>query len=455
MPLQVLRIVKTSLVAQRAAMEVVSQNISNAATPCYTRQRAIIEPIAATRLVDPTRGGQGVRVDYVQRLWDARLMAQIGFQRGLKEHAENLAYGLERIEGLLGDMEQGIHTLVGDFFNAWDVLGADGASLGARREVIGAAKALADALRLQVARLHSFRQDIEGQMNDLVTRANELLQRVAELNKQVMGGQGRVGGNIAAVQRDQACEELAKLLGCTVMAQPDGSVSVLIGGIQLVDKDTAVTLHLVPDASDPTVHNIEILGHINPDGMAGQAQALLDVRDDYIPAFLQRLDQLAQGIADAVNAQHQAGYDLNGDSGGMFFQYDASSPAGTIQVDNAIESDINLIAASSVPDTTSDGGNAFMIGALRYQPLFGAQTAEQYAADLLAEVGADVEAAQQAALSRENIITTLEAKYQELFGVSVDEESVDLMRYQKAFIASARIARIVNEMMDSVLDLAG
>jgi len=329
MPLGELRIVKTCMVAQRAAIEVVAQNIANAATPCYTRQRPVLTPIAATQMVDPTKAGQGVSLDYVQRLTDTRLQARINLQRGMYQQAQTLSFGLERIEGVVGDMDEGMQSALTDFFNAWDDLGADGNNLGARARVVSTGQALADALHAHRATLQSLAGDIEGQFNDLVARANALLERVAELNKQAMGNEGRMGGNMAAVQRDQACQELAELLGATTLAQPDGSLSVLISGLQVVDVGTASRVELVADPADPSIHHLSIQGHVDPgvseswlsptlgqvQGITGQALALLQIRDQYMPAYLQRLDEFAGVLAEAVNTRHQLGFDLNGDPG--------------------------------------------------------------------------------------------------------------------------------------------
>jgi len=467
MPLGELRIVKTCMVAQRAAIEVVAQNIANAATPCYTRQRPVLTPIAATQMVDPTKAGQGVSLDYVQRLTDTRLQARINLQRGMYQQAQTLSFGLERIEGVVGDMDEGMQSALTDFFNAWDDLGADGNNLGARARVVSTGQALADALHAHRATLQSLAGDIEGQFNDLVARANALLERVAELNKQAMGNEGRMGGNMAAVQRDQACQELAELLGATTLAQPDGSLSVLISGLQVVDAGTASRVELVADPADPSIHHLSIQGHVDPgvseswlsptlgqvQGITGQALALLQIRDQYMPAYLQRLDEFAGVLAEAVNTRHQLGFDLNGDPGGVFFEYDPTGPAGSLQVSATIAADSRLTAASGVANTSGDGQAAFAIGAIRYERLFGIATAEQYVADLMAQAGADVVAAQDAAVTRENLLQALEDRFQERYGVSVDEESVELMKYQKAFIAATRVAEVVNEMMESVLDL--
>jgi len=454
MPLNQLRIVKTSLMAQRAALEVIAQNIANASTPNYTRQRPVMAALAATRMVDPTKAGQGVRLEYVQRLWDARLLAQIGFQKGQHKEAETLAYGLESVEGIVGQMDHGLHDALTEFFNAWDELGTDGANMGARAQVLKTATALTDMLHATRSHLQTLSRDAESQLNDIVTRTNALAQRVAELNGQVSGNQGTVGGNTAATQRDQACQELAELLGATMRTQSDGTVLVLVGGLHLVDGVHASQLELVPDATDPSLHHISLQGHLDPPGMTGQARGLLRLRDEQIPRYLARLDQFAQTLADAVNAQHVAGYDLASNAGGDFFVYDPAGAAGTIRVADSIAADSTLIAASEVADTSSDGGNAFAIGALRYQSLFGVSTAEEELADLAALAGAETQATQQEALARQNVVETLEDRYAERYGVSVDEEAVELMKYQKAFIASTRVAQVVNEMMDSILKLA-
>ncbi|MBC7286549.1 MAG: flagellar hook-associated protein FlgK [Armatimonadetes bacterium] len=453
MPLDILRIVKTSMAAQRAALEVVSQNIANASTPCYTRQRPEMVPLAASRIFSPTRSGQGVLLSYVQRLWDARLAANIDYQYGLQQNAEALTYRLEEIEGFIGSLDQGLHTLTAEMFNAWSDLGVDGANMGARRAVIGAAQAFSDSLREIVSRLRQMQAEQEARLSEAVQQANALLQRIADLNTQVQGNQGTLGGNTAAVQRDQTLQELAKLVGATFLHNDDGTVSVLIGGLQVVHGHSIVPLKLVPDPNDPTVHHVDICGYQDPDALSGSLRAALQLRDYYIPQYLSRLDAFARAVADAVNAQHQAGYDLDGNPGISFFTYDPSSPAGTIRVADDIVDDARLVAASAISSPSSDGQNAFRIASIRYDRLFSSLTAEQYVADLVAQIGGDAAAARQAAITRQNLVDSLEARYQERFGVSVDEEAVELMKYQKAFIASARIASVINEMMDDLLSL--
>jgi flagellar hook-associated protein 1 FlgK len=452
-PLETLRIVKASLAAHQAALEVVSQNLANAATPAYTRQRPVLLPIATARLFDPARAGQGVRLEYVQRLWDAHLAADINLQRGLHKEAEISAQALEQVEALLGDNEQGLVGLVTAFFNAWTELGSDGASLAARRAVVGAAQALADTLRDRVQRLLTLQQELDTRLQQAVQRANALLERVAELNGQVIGNQGTVGAGNAATQRDQALQEIAELVGGVGVAQEDGTVSVFIGGLAVVDGVRALRLELVPDPAQPALHQVRVGGHVDPEGLSGQVRGLLAVRDQRLPAYLQRLEEFAATLAAAVNAQHRAGYDLSGAPGGDFFTYQKGFAAGSLRVAADLASDVSKLAASSVPAASSDGQNAFALGALRYQGLFGTLTAEQYAADVLAQVGAEVGVAQQAALTRANLLDTLEARYQERYGVVVDEEAMEILKYQKAFLACARVAQAVSEMMDSVLQM--
>lgn len=453
MPLDILRIAKTSMAAQRAALEVISQNIANASTPCYTRQRPEMVAIAASRIFSPTRSGQGVELKSVQRLWDARLLATIDYNKGLYKNSAALAYRLEEIEGFVGSLEQGLHTLTSEMFNAWSDLGVDGANMGARRAVVGAAQALADGLRQIVSRLRQMQAEQNARLANGVAEVNALLARVAELNGQVQGNKGTVGGNTAATQRDQALQRLAELAGAVGVERDDGTVSVLIGGLEVVRGATVLPLRLVPDPADPNVDHIEVCGFQDPEGLTGELRAIMQIRDEYIPHYLARLDTFARTLADAVNSQHQAGYDFNGDPGIEFFEYDPDWPAGTIRVNEALVNDARLVAASSISQPSSDGENAFHIASIRYQELFGDLTAEQYIADVVAEIGGDVAAAHEAAKTRQNLVDALEARYQERYGVSVDEEAVELMKYQKAFIASARIARVVNEMMDDLLSI--
>ncbi len=455
MPLDVLRIVKTALIAQRAALEVVTQNISNAATPGYTTQRPVLEPLAVVSPTQKARSGHGVRLAHVQRLHDAYLAAQVDYQQGLYSYAETCAFHLERIEGLLGGLEQGLHARLGEFFNAWQELGADASNMAARRNAVAASKNLAAAIREYTSKLRQLQSELNQSLADAVSRANALIDRIARLNGQVMAGEGTVGGNTAAAQRDAALEELAKLTGATVLPEDSGSVAVLIGGLKVVSYTHADRLELAPDAADPSKVNVVAQGRTNPSGLTGTIGALLNLRDRIIPGYLARLDSFAMALADAVNAQHAAGFDDYGNPGADLFTYNPTWPAGTLAVSDAIDSDPRLLAASSAAGPTSDGGNAFAIAGLRYRELADGMTPEQLLADIIAQIGADTRAAQENAKTRQNLADALKAKYEEKFGVSVDEQSVLLMQFQRAFMASARIAQVVDEMMDAIFAIGG
>lgn len=460
MAIQTLSIVQNSLAAQQAALNVIGQNISNASTPSYTEQRPVLLPTDAVRDYSTTSAADGSKVDSVQRLWDARLAADANLQRGLEENATTTSSALEQVEGIVGNTSDGLPTMLTNMYNAWSTLASDGSDTGSRRNVVGTATTLADTLRDTVGQLQSMRQTMDDDLVQTVSDAKDDLQQVADLNAQIANNAGTVGANNAMTQRDQVLQDLANKVGAVSVMQPDGTAAVYVGGLVVVDGTKVVGMQTVADPTQAGMHQVSISGHLDPDGLSGDAGADLSVRDDYIPGYLQRLNDFASSVADSVNACHTAGYDLQGNAGEDFFTYDASSPAGTIEVNPDISADPTKVAASGVAATTADGTAASNIAALRYQAMgttaSGATTSmtpEQYIGDVVAEVGADVSSAQGTATTRQDLVNSMDSTYQGLYGVSVDQETVNLIQYQKAFEASAKIVQVVNEMMDSVLQI--
>jgi flagellar hook-associated protein FlgK len=146
------------------------------------------------------------------------------------------------------------------------------------------------------------------------------------------------------------------------MSQPDGTMTVLVGGTDLVSNVNARTMVAQPDSS----------GRIQPawsDGSpvalgAGQLKALLDVRDTDLAGYQTQLNSLAQAVADSTNALHERGVDSNGNPGQAIFTYYAGNAAGTLAVNPAVAANPQLIAAAASANAPGDGSVAGLIGDL-------------------------------------------------------------------------------------------
>jgi flagellar hook-associated protein 1 FlgK len=185
--------------------------------------------------------------------------------------------------------------------------------------------------------------------------------------------------------------------------------------------------------------------------MAGRLHA----RDELIPEYMAQLDTLAETMADEINALHVGGQDYNGDPGTPLFEYDAAQPAASLDIRQQIADDLSLIAAAQTNVVESDGTNALAINDLRNTRVLsgGTATLSQYAAETISTVGIDAQTAQRRVESRELMVESLEEEYSNQAGVSLDEEALELIRYQQAYTAASRLMSTALETMDAVLEL--
>ena len=186
----------------------------------------------------------------------------------------------------------------------------------------------------------------------------------------------------------------------------------------------------------------------------GSLKSALDIRDTYVPKYLGALDQLAYGLTQHVNAIHSAGYDLNGNTNINFFTPLASAPdaARLIELDPGVATDARKIAAS-ISSSGTDNGVALQLGNLLHDPVFsGGSITDQYA-NVVYAIGTDSSSAQSNANEHDELLTQLQNRRQSFSGVSIDEESMQILQFQRAYEASARVIQVVDELLKTTLTI--
>ena len=259
--------------------------------------------------------------------------------------------------------------------------------------------------------------------------------------------------NDLADQRDLLLDRLAALVPATLVPEADGQVTVLVGGTDLVAGPEARTVSAVRDAS----------GRLLPTWPDGRPVALGDAalgglvatRDGELATYRARLDELAAGIADAVNAAHATGVDATGTAGGAFFSYVPGDAARSLVVDAAVLADPRRVVAAAAAGAPGDGSVAGSIADLRISRLFsgGTQTASERYAELVGRVGSDTRHAAEMAANQELIVSHLEQRLAANSGVSLDEEAADVIRFQHAYSAAARLIDAYDRMLDEIIGL--
>jgi len=442
---------KSGLLSSQYALNVVSHNVANANTPGFHRQR----PELSTSQPERYGGswlGRGVQVDGVRRDYESFIERQISGEIARQGGYETKTTVLRQVEDLLDEDAFGLTGVLQDFFNAWDDLAADPESRAHRVTVIEAGKHLAETVDELSRRIYDLELGVNREIPARVDEVNELIARVWELNQQVM-----LTGGAADVldERDRLVNEMAAFFPEMDRFQDgNGRVTLIVRGKNLVDTEGYETLDVEADSRgyyDVVIASTgESLGLSTSDD--GRLAALTALRDDLLPGYLADLDKLAYNLAQEVNTLHEAGYGLDGGTGRAFFSAIPAESGAARNLSVAV-SDADQVAAASASGQPGNNVQARAISALQRQEIIGGETPGDWFAGIVAEVGLDAEATESRATASESVLLQLRARRDAVSGVSLDEEAADLIRYQKAYEASARILRITDELFETLMEL--
>jgi len=452
----ILQLARNALLTNRAALQIVGHNIVNANTPGYVRQRPVLAvvPGALSGTLAGGGVGQGVELVDVQRLADELLQAQVERQEGRAAFFQGRYEALAQVEALFTDLQgAGIAQALGDFFDAFEQVASYPSNLGVRTEALQRAEILTDTIRQRADELYRMRDRFDEQISRQVAEVNRQVEELAALNSIIGQAASPAARADIESQQDRLVAGVARLIGAEAIRYDSGVVDLLIGGQRLVQGGEALTLRTEPDPAKPGRVRVvfDYSGELAP--LGGEIAGLAEVRDDYIDKYISWLDTLAQTLADEINAIHLAGFDLDGNPGVELFTY-GENPARSLELNVAVQGQPELLAASD-DGAPGNGSNALAIAMLAQARLLegGEVTLEEYYADFISEVGTDTAGAQDLEAIAAAVAESLQAQYQSQAGVSLDEEGMDLIRYQQAYEAASRILMTALEMFDAMLEL--
>lgn len=459
MAFQTLEIARSALTAARAALDLTSQNVANANTPGYVRQRVVLAPLSAADPRSTEAAGGGVTVAGVERLRDQALEAQLNHQQGQLGRERAQAQSLLRVQNYFPDLsDAGISAALTSTFDALAQLQTQPDSVAARQGVIDNADAFCQELKGAVAQLQQERATLEADLEQQVSQINLVLRQVGELNGKIAALGNNPGANDLKVAREQAINQLSGLCGASGLDQPHNGQDVLLGGIRLVQGTEVHELSLVPDPANPVNHLVAIGTIVSPSALGGVLAGDIQARDTNLKQWEGDLNQLAQTLADAFNTQHRAGVDLNNNAGQDFFTYVPGMAASSLRVSQAIKDSPSLLAAASaIGGPPGDGTNAAALANLRSAKIMagGTQTAGDFQAGLLSSIGSETRRTNEAADARDGLLTSLQTQYTNAAGVSLDEEAVDVLRFQQMYQSAAKMVQVASSMMDQLLQAVG
>jgi len=319
---------KRGLNAHNQGLVTIGHNLTNASTEGYSRQRvqlSTVDPLYAPSLnreETPGQIGQGVNVTRIERVRDEVLDGRIVSQTGLEGYwntRDKYVLQLEEIHNEPSDSS--VRTHMDKFWDSWQELSLRPQDLAAREAVLSRGESLTESVRDRYRRLTEMRSVLDGDVRGTVSQVNELAQRVAELNGEIVRSKAMGDSpNDLMDRRDLLVEKLGSLVPVTVDKRDTDEVMVHVKGIVLVQGKLARGLEM---------RGADEEGYATPvwadTGLAaaidgGSLGALIELRDGDVRSEIQNLDTMALSFADLVNETHRAGYGIDGRTGLDFFK---------------------------------------------------------------------------------------------------------------------------------------
>ncbi len=448
-----LNIAKDSLLSHQTAINLTGTNIANANTPGYSRQRAAFSTLV-----------QSVEIAGIERIYDQFLGVQLNEQANDLGDSEAKKDALGRIEMTFNETDGGgINELLNKFWGAWENLSANPSGQAERQTLVSVSQSLTSMFRSYSSELLSAQDDANTRIPVLVNQVNDYASDIADINTRIsLAGTDNTDNPALNSLRDKRANllsELAEIVDFHSVKDSKDAISVFLSnGMPLVEGGQTWELDVVTE-DQTSFHNIIFKDDpdkviINSSITKGRLAAFLEIRDTTAKGYMDSLDELAKTLVSEVNAQHKLGYDMSQNLGGDFFVFDTGvEEARYMKVSADIIADINKIAASET--VNGDGGNAVSMNTIKDELAMnaGKSTFSSYYSSLVAQVGQDVAYVNRSFDHHTNLMRQLTNRREGISGVSIDEEMMNLIRYQTGYNASARLFSAAQELADTLMNL--
>ncbi len=449
-----------AVLTNQRAMDVISHNVANVNTPGYTRQEAVLvtsEPWTEPGLVhgsNPGQVGTGVQISQIRRYATSFFDQRIRGESQALGRWQITRDALDQISVMFTEpSETGVAAALDQFWSSWQDLASNPESMAARETVIQDSTNLTTLFNTFYSQLANQQKDTDHRLDGYAQKVNEIASELARLNTTIAKVES-IGDqpNDLLDRRDVVLDRLAEIADIQYAIGENDATTVAIGGHSLVMGSQSVALQVSPD---PANSNLRKLTWADDGSQAaisdGEMAGVIHVRDSVIPDLQSKLDALAQSLISSVNTLHNAGYALDGTTTGLDFLQGTGARDIAVAFD-----DPALVGAAVNASSIGDGNKALAISALHEQAIVGGQaTAADSFRTLITSLGLDAQHAQTMVQNRSLLVDHLKQSKESQSGVSLDEEAVNLIRFQRGFQAAARAMNAVDEMLNQIVNTLG
>lgn len=486
----------SGIYANKKSLDTISHNIANVDNPNYVRQGAIhAESRYSLDAIKGLQTGTGVDIQQVRQIRDEFLDAKLRNEMATFGYHNTKSEILGEIEVIFNEItSSGLQNVMDDFWNGWSELSKEPDSLTIRGLLYENAVAFTTTVNHISTQLDNLQFNLNKEMLNSVEEVNGILEDIAGLNKDIKLAEGysdNMSANDYRDVRNAKLDRLSELIPITYYENQYSEVVVSLNGRDLINGDYFNPIDIeFNNKGHGQIHWADTGAEIDLEGR-GELGGYIDARDTVVVEYRERLNILVGEMASAVNALHELGTDLEGDTdadGIPFFDIgDPNDPAATIKVNSALE-DFSKIAISE-SGAKGDGEIAKAIFDLREANLFknydeyedgyvyeelsvegdhnlenvliaienkeGTMTQDGFYRDLILDLSLERQQSRSMAENQDMLIRQIDGRRQEISSVSLDEEMAEMLKYQHSYIANSRVVNAIDEMIENIVNRMG
>jgi flagellar hook-associated protein 1 FlgK len=463
------------------SIQLSSHNVANANTPGYSRVKNVITPGApysvptTNRYVSYGQVGTGVVSQRIQRFRSEYLDTQIRNETTYKESWSVRQEVLEQAEVIFNEPSStGVNSRLNAYWTAWHGVATEPGNTATRTSLIETGNDLAKTISDTYRQLQDYQSALNDQVARHVDSINNLSTQIADLNRQIRNVEGvNQQPNDLRDQRDKLLTELSGYINVEIHESENGTTMVGLGGRLLVMDEVANQLEVAEDPTNFNLYQVQwqdtgnivqaagvpLSGGLSANAaerLGGKLGGTLIARDLIMPDQKASLDDIAATLITQVNALHVNGQGLDGSSGVSFF---SGTDATSIAVNPGL-TPANIAAAQynpASPTIPGDGSNALAMARLENALLMQSNTASinSFYRSQIAALGQQTSQAILMTQNQQLLVEHLESQQEAIAGVSLDEETVNMLQYQQTYQAAARVMTTVDEMIDTIVNRMG
>jgi flagellar hook-associated protein 1 len=460
---------KKGLLASQFGLATTSHNVSNVNTEGFSRQRVELQTDVPQAVGGRHQLGTGVKIAAVTRAHSDFLARRTEKENGSLGQLESQADIYNQMDDLFkSDGETGISHSVSTFFNDLRSLSTQPESSALRSAVRESGTSLASTFKTVDESILAMSADlnrrVEGdvmELNHLTTQIASLGQRILEI--EVTGG----NANDERDARDLALNKLSKIVDIHVTPAEEGKIIVTSNRLgPLIVGAEPVQFSVSREGNTPIPGGFRINSIITSSGATkdvtdyvegGSLGGFLKMRDQTLAVYRGKIDNLAFNLAQGINAIHREAYSRDGKVGNDFFAEPASeyNAAANLNLSDAVQRDLSAIATGDSPNANGDNRALLRMTDLQSKAIFddGRANFSEYSASIAGSLGLEIKSNRERLDLQQGLVEQLDMYQEQISGVSLDEEALNMIKFQKAFDASAKVIQVADSMLDTVLNL--